>query len=319
MKLKKNYTFLYLPEDEGPSRQFVIPRWTILGTAGLAVFLLCLAGLYGVGIWTGNSWLPGGSRLQKENLSLRTEIAGLGDQVQVLRDQMDSVYESRNLMAAALELPEMDRSTYQAGIGGRTPLTATTLEMPQLQATATDADVVPNSRLAALGLELDLLCRQARLQKQGYVALLDTLSERADIRGKIPSIRPVDTGWLSSRFGFRSDPFTEKQTFHRGLDFSVPAGTSVRATGDGIVLAVQQQRGLGKVVKISHGNDILTVYAHLSKILVDKGQVVSRGEIVAESGNSGRSTAPHLHYEIRIAGRPVNPAGYILDSYASRR
>ena len=88
--------------------------------------------------------------------------------------------------------------------------------------------------------------------------------------------------------------------------------------GDGVVVAVQQQRGLGKVIKVEHGGDVLTVYAHLNKALVKKGQKVVRGDLIAESGNSGRSTAPHLHYEIRIGGRAVNPIAYILDSYSSR-
>jgi murein DD-endopeptidase MepM/ murein hydrolase activator NlpD len=149
--------------------------------------------------------------------------------------------------------------------------------------------------------------------------MLDTLSARDEVRARIPSIRPVDTGWLSSRFGFRKDPFTAKQTFHHGLDFSTPVGTPVRTTGDGVVQSVQQQRGFGKVVKINHGDGVVTLYAHLDEILVKKGQTVTRGDVVARSGNSGRSSAPHLHYEVRVAGRPVNPASYILDSYAARR
>ena len=162
------------------------------------------------------------------------------------------------------------------------------------------------------------MLRQAKIQRQGYLAMLDTLSTRAQIRQKIPSIRPTDIGWMSSRFGFRIDPFTEKQTFHRGLDFSVPVGTPVRVTGRGVVLAVQQQRGFGRVIKVDHGNDVVTVYAHLDEALVKKGDHVSRGDIIAKSGNSGRSSAPHLHYEIRIGSRPVNPLSYILDSFAAR-
>jgi len=82
------------------------------------------------------------------------------------------------------------------------------------------------------------------------------------------------------------------------------------------VLAVQTQRGFGKVVKIDHGNGVTTVYAHLDRILVEKGQRVGRGDVIARSGHSGRSSAPHLHYEVRIGDRPVNPISYILDSYA---
>ena len=170
-----------------------------------------------------------------------------------------------------------------------------------------------------LGDDLALMLRHARIQKQGYKAMLDTLNTRAVVRGKIPSIRPTDTGWMSSRFGFRKDPFTEKQTFHRGLDFSVPLGTPVRVTGDGVILAVQQQRGFGRVIKVDHGSGVVTVYAHLDQQLVKKGDKVSRGDVIGKSGSTGRSSAPHLHYEIRISNRPVNPLSYILDSYAARQ
>jgi murein DD-endopeptidase MepM/ murein hydrolase activator NlpD len=312
MKLKKSYTFLYMPEDHGPSREFKLPRWGILGPGVVVVVLLVLSALYGVSVSTGNGWLPGGSRLQQENAALQTAVAGLESRVAGLREEIDTVYEAGNLMAAATGLPEIDPETFAAGVGGRTPLARTAAEVPGL-------DAPEQGRLGDLGQELDLMLRQARIQRQGFAAMLDTLTAREAARARIPSIRPVDTGWLSSRFGFRKDPFTAKQTFHRGLDYSTPVGTPVRTTGDGVVLAVQKQRGFGKVVKISHGDGVVTVYAHLDEILVKKGQKVARGDLIARSGNSGRSSAPHLHYEVRVGGRPVNPASYILDSYAARR
>ena len=298
MKLKKSYTFLYMPEDHGASRQLRVPRWGLLLPAGAITLLAVTAVLYGVGIGTGNSWLPGGSRLQKENLVLNGTIDSLEDKVLVLRDEIDGVREVQDMMAAAINLPTIDEETFAAGVGGRDHFGFAPEEAP--------------------GVDLELMLRQAKIQRQGYLAMLDTLNARALVRQKIPSIRPTDTGWLSSRFGFRQDPFTDKQTFHRGLDFSVPVGTPVRVTGDGVVFAVQQQRGFGRVIKVDHGNDVITVYAHLDQTLVKKGARVSRGDIIGRSGNTGRSSAPHLHYEIRIGGRPVNPLSYILDSYAAR-
>lgn len=312
MKLKKSYTFLYVPEDHGPSREIKVSRWGILGPSLVVVVLLAMSALYGVSVSTGNGWLPGGSRLQQENVALQGAVTGLEGQVAGLREEIDTVYAAGNLMAAATGLPTLDAETFAAGVGGRGPLDYADVEVPGMP----EAEL---GRLSTMEMELDLMLRQARIQRRGFTAMLDTLTARETIRARIPSIRPVDTGWLSSRFGFRKDPFTTKQTFHRGLDFSTPVGTPVRTTGDGVVQAVQQQRGFGKVVKISHGDGVVTVYAHLDEILVKKGQKVSRGDVVARSGNSGRSSAPHLHYEVRVAGRPVNPASYILDSYAARR
>jgi murein DD-endopeptidase MepM/ murein hydrolase activator NlpD len=311
MKLKKSYTFLYMPEDHSASREFRVARWKIVVPAVVVAALVVATVFYGVGVQQGNGWLPGGSRLQKENRFLEGTIVGLNGQVTDLRTEIDGVREVQNMMAAAINLPQVDDETFAAGIGGRGHLDYAAVEVP-------GAAVDAGRQFGEMSMDLDQMLRQARIQRQGYLAMLDTLSARDAVRRHIPSIRPTDIGWMSSRFGFRTDPFTGNQTFHRGLDFSVPLGTEVRVTGDGTVLAVQQQRGFGRVVKIDHGQGVVTVYAHLDQALVKKGDRVSRGDIIAKSGNSGRSSAPHLHYEIRIGGRPVNPRSYILDSYAAR-
>jgi len=308
MKLKRSYTFLYMPDDHGESRQFRLPRGLIVGSVAVAVLLGLGSILYGVGVGTGNGWLPGGSRFQKENRQLHGAITSLEGRVTDLRGEIDDVRAVQVQVASAVNLPLVDGETFAAGVGGRGSLGGT-IEVPGMDG---------NDLSSGLDQEIDLMVRQAHIQKQGYLAMLDTLAARSTVREHIPSIRPLDVGWLSSRFGFRKDPFTAKQTFHRGLDFSTPVGTPVRVTGDGVVLAVQTQRGFGKVVKIDHGNGVVTVYAHLSRILVEKGASVARGDLIAESGNTGRSSAPHLHYEIRIGNRPVNPISYILDSYAAR-
>jgi murein DD-endopeptidase MepM/ murein hydrolase activator NlpD len=313
MKLKKSYTFLYMPEDHGPTRQVSISRWVIMSCCCALLFLGVFSSLYVVGVRTGSGWLPGGSRLQKENLALVGQIAGLETSIGFLRGEIENVYEVQQQIALAVNLPAVDEETFAAGVGGRAPLQFAEVEVPGL-----DQVLEGDGGFAELDQELQRMVRQARIQRQGYQAMLDTLDARVLVRGRIPSIRPVDVGWLSSRFGLRKDPFTNQQTFHRGVDFSVRLGTSVRVTGDGVVAVVQQQRGLGRVVKIDHGDGVMTVYAHLDKALVKKGEKVERGDIIAKSGNSGRSTAPHLHYEIRIGGRSVNPLSYILDSYAAR-
>jgi murein DD-endopeptidase MepM/ murein hydrolase activator NlpD len=309
MKLKKAYTFLYMPEDHGPTRQLKVPRWTLLLGSGALVFLVLFTVLYGVSVKTGSGWVPGGSELRQANEVLVNHIDNLEGQVQDLRQEMHQTLEMQNLVATAVDLAPLDEETFAAGVGGRGPLDLAVVEIPGQELPV---------EFAGLGKEVDQLVRQARIQRQGYQAMLDTLESRQEVRGKIPSIRPADTGWVSSRFGMREDPFTGKGRFHHGLDFSLPVGSDVRVTGAGIVTMVQQQRGLGKVIKVDHGNSVVTVYAHLDDFEVKKGDAVQRGQVIGKSGNTGRSTAPHLHYEIRIQGRSVNPVPYILDSYASR-
>lgn len=125
-----------------------------------------------------------------------------------------------------------------------------------------------------------------------------------------PAIWPV-TGRLMSHFGHRDDPFSGHQSFHAGVDISVPTGTPVRATADGIVKAASYAGAYGKLIVVDHGNGKSTYYAHLSRIDVLPGQEVRLGEIVGASGATGRATAPHLHYEVRIGGSPRNPYPYL--------
>jgi len=309
MKIKSNFTFLYMPEDHAEMRQMRISRRAFLLTSLTLICLLAMATFYVVGLWRGSSWLPGGSALLLENHRLVTEIGHLEKQIDLLRDDLTEVYRLQELLSVAVDLDPLDPSVWEAGVGGRAPL-----HLPA-------EDVPPDQKfghLKDLELELDKLLRQARIQHQGYQALIDTLAARDQVRKHIPSIRPVDTGWLSSGFGKRRDPFTDKLAYHHGIDFSVPSGTPIRVTADGVVTTVKHERGFGKVIKIDHDNEIVTVYAHLSKILVKKGQTVKRGDIIAESGRSGRVTAPHLHYEVRVNNRRVNPLPFILDSFATR-
>ena len=125
-----------------------------------------------------------------------------------------------------------------------------------------------------------------------------------------PNLWPVD-GRLLGPFGERSDPFSGEGEFHTGVDISASEGTSVRATADGIVVQAGWDGGYGRLVIIDHGGGIETYYAHLSRFYVHTGEEISRGELVGAVGSTGRVTAPHLHYEVRIGGAPVNPYRYL--------
>lgn len=129
----------------------------------------------------------------------------------------------------------------------------------------------------------------------------------------LPSLWPVN-GRLMSFFGKRSDPFSGEGTIHTGVDISVPSGTPVRAAADGVVTYAQVFSGYGKIVMIDHGGGCVTYYAHLSRFEVLPGQQVRRGDTIAYSGSTGRSTSPHLHYEVRMNGMPVNPYQYLMRS-----
>jgi len=142
--------------------------------------------------------------------------------------------------------------------------------------------------------------------------LLSSLEAKRNLLASTPAIRPTK-GWLTSRFGYRESPFTGKKEFHEGYDIANRLGTPIHASADGVVSYVGRRGLLGYAVLIDHGHGIITKYGHLGKYVVKKGQKVKRGQKIAEMGNTGRSTGPHLHYAIYINGRPVDPAKYILD------
>lgn len=131
----------------------------------------------------------------------------------------------------------------------------------------------------------------------------------------LPSVWPVD-GRLMSHFGRRTDPFSGHGAFHTGIDISAPTGTAVKVAADGVVAVAEYMAGYGKLVVVDHGGGLETYYAHLSRIKVVAGQAIRGGELVGLSGATGRVTSPHLHYEVRRAGTPVNPYQFLKTTLA---
>jgi len=127
-----------------------------------------------------------------------------------------------------------------------------------------------------------------------------------------PTIWPT-YGWVSSPFSYRTDPFTGKRTFHYGIDIATNFGNPVVATADGIVLKLGNDKISGRYVVLNHGGGLTTHYLHLSKFLVKAGQKIKRGDVIGLVGKSGKALGPHLHYEVRLNNRPVNPYQYILE------
>lgn len=153
----------------------------------------------------------------------------------------------------------------------------------------------------------------ARLNDRGekLSAMESMLIDRALQELTIPEGQPTNVGWLSSLFGFRTDPITGKRTFHQGVDFAGKPGTQIMAAGSGIVTWSDRKHGYGNVVEINHGNGYKTIYAHNKKNLVEVGQKVEKGDVIALMGSTGRSTGTHLHFEVLHNGKYVNPNRYI--------
>ena len=159
---------------------------------------------------------------------------------------------------------------------------------------------------------LDMLTREIE-DKQQQLELLDSLMADQQIQSEsFLSGRPINRGWISSPFGRRIDPFTGKLAWHHGIDFATgKTGVEVKAVASGVVTFAGEKQGYGEMVKINHGNGYETLYAHDEKLLVKPGDIVKKGQVVALSGNSGRSTGPHVHFEVHKNGRVVDPSSYV--------
>jgi murein DD-endopeptidase MepM/ murein hydrolase activator NlpD len=161
--------------------------------------------------------------------------------------------------------------------------------------------------------KIDYLKRQLYIQSKSYDEIIALCKQNDERLQCIPAIQPVankDLKYTASGYGRRIDPIYKTVKFHHGMDFSANTGTPVYATGNGTVTMANRQSGYGLTIEIDHGFDYKTLYAHLSKILVKRGQKVKRGEIIGLVGSTGKSTGPHLHYEVVNKGRKVNPVNY---------
>ena len=222
---------------------------------------------------------------------LRNEVSALRTRYDRLRKES----EEKNQQLATFQMYAREVSTMfglKPKMEGPASITSEGTLMPSLKDSVAEYSFLRTATFAQLN-------RRSRL---GPVAL--------------PSLWPV-SGRLMSFFGKRTDPFSGGGAIHTGVDISVPSGTAVRAAADGVVTYAQTFAGYGKIVMLDHGGGCTTYYAHLSRYEVLPGQTVRRGDVIAYSGSTGRATSPHLHYEVRMNGMPVNPYQYLARSALS--
>ncbi len=177
-----------------------------------------------------------------------------------------------------------------------------------------DAQRSESLRLADLESSFAELTGRLRT-RESELAILESLLADEEYREAVAlEGRPVQWGWLSSPYGYRVDPITGQKAWHAGVDFAGRADSEVIAVASGVVTFAGERSGYGRLVEISHGQGLLTRYGHHATLKVESGQIVKRGDVIGTMGSSGRSTGPHVHFEVEHAGRPVNPAKYLKGS-----
>ena len=290
---KKFYAFLFFPGAHGRLHKIQLPFYIIHLVLALSV----------VGIMTvaalANSYARMLLKVSNYN-SLRSEREALKTQYRTLESTVTSTnakLDSLQSLAAEVAL------TYGFGDARRPRFPEAVLAL----ATQTNATVDSSFRASLYAFDL---IRRASLEPDGSATARGMFSNPQIDRTTVPSLWPVH-GQITAGFGQRMDPFSGEGAFHAGVDISVPFGTKVQATADGIVLEAGPESGYGNQILIDHGYGLTTKYGHLSRIFVVVGQELKRGQAIGAVGMTGRTTGPHLHYEVLIHDTPVNPTKYL--------
>ena len=240
---------------------------------------------------------------KKENTEQKVQILSFSNKIKNMADDINRLQEFNTKIRVMVNLDQTQAGQLSTNQGG--PRTENL-----------EDNFLPLYRSERLARKmhnfLDQLNTDAKLEEVRQQEIIQSIRDRSNILARTPSIWPTK-GWVTSNFGYRKSPFTGHRELHKGLDISAPMGTPVYATAAGKVITAGLSNGYGKNIIIDHGNGIITRYAHLSKYASQKGQLIKRGELIAYVGNTGRSTGPHLHYEVKLNGVPVNPYRYILD------
>ena len=252
-----------------------------------------------------------GIRLNRDYLRLKEEnirLTGKKMELDSLRLSLESIREYEEVIRNVLDLERQREEEVGTGQGGM-PTDELSYNIPEQPVASSTTDPITSAEFSSMQ-------EQAESLQESLHELVAMVRQRRHFLDTAPSIMPVKTKdyWISSGFGWRRSPFTGRKEFHDGLDISARRDTPIIAPGSGRVLKKGYHRYRGKYLQISHGWGRITTYAHLSKFNVTQGQEIKRGQVIAFMGSSGRSTGPHLHYEIEIDGKVVNPMHYVLDS-----
>ena len=304
--MSKKYTILIIPEGTHRVKRFTLHALVLPVLFFFVVSAFALAGYFYVENRALASALPNYQTMKQQAQHQSFQIGELAIQLEDFREQMDSL---KDFNAKLRELGAQDAKlarvmTPGLGLGGA-----------EVDRNGTGVKLVSTTRerqLMAMSRDLDLLRAESENEMLLQQELVKFLQERRSVLQATPSIWPAK-GFVTSNYGSRRSPWSGKFTHHSGLDIAAPTGTKVVAPADGVVTFVNYDGAYGKSIVISHGYGLTTRYAHLSGYNVQAGQQIKRGDIIGYVGSTGRSTGPHLHYEVHLSGVPTNPRNYLVD------
>jgi hypothetical protein len=252
---------------------------------------------------------PREKELVREIEQMEHKYTQMGGQLDMMSKVLQNIQErDANVHRAVFGMDPIDEDIWNAGVGGHE-------SHPELSAFK-----FGQKSIWEVVEKVDLLSRQMTLQSKSLDTIQRLANNQQNMLASLPSIKPVREDKLQksigtlSGFGYRIHPVYKVKKFHAGLDFPARVGTPIQASGDGVVVETGWHQGYGNCVKISHGYGYETLYGHMNKIYVRAGEHVKKGTKIGEVGDTGLSTAPHLHYEVHYKGNPINPINFCMDS-----
>ena len=281
-------------------RHFKLKLFSLLIVSSLLMTFVFILLFYFTGIGS-NSTIALYS-LKRENGNLKQEIKRISESYNKILADIDSISEINNQLRITANLQPISDEERLAGTGGSEDFLATGLN-------------TKDAETKNLLTYVDDMIKIVRFEKNQSKEIASKVILNKKLYSCLPALKPTVGHYSINGFGMRRHPILGIMKFHSGLDINCNWGTPVRAPGDGKVIAVERQSGFGLVVEIDHGFGYKTIFAHLSKTLVKRGQSVTRGQIIAKSGNSGLSSGPHLHYEVHHDGKAINPIDFFFDEY----
>ncbi len=332
MSHNRFYTVLVVPEKTDRVRRIVLPSWAVRG----ALIVLVIAGIFTailmMDYWYVASQVGENKRLKSDNRRLRQQVQLYQNRLSTIESNLERIktFSTRLKVITNIEDREslVQNTTHKlpdsaANIGQTTsPETTAEANTPATPPNWVDALLFPDetpeqAQIRKDAQELDLtfgkLYDESIILEQTLQDQYELLADQKAFLNALPVRRPA-VGYFTSGFGIRRSPYGGKEKMHEGLDIANFPGTAIRSTAEGMVVYAAPKPGYGQTIILDHGYGLQTWYAHCARIIAKKGQKIRRGEVVALLGNSGRSTGPHLHYEVRVHGTPVDPLPYILEN-----
>jgi murein DD-endopeptidase MepM/ murein hydrolase activator NlpD len=299
---KRRWTVVFVPHGSEPSKIIEVSYGLIKTAIGGVALGLAAALLVGYATMARTADLSRTAHLQDENSRLAQEIGELHGRLSSLSDTLTRIGQRDARIRVLANLEPIDPQVQAAGIGG-----------PTLASRPGLLNAGPAVRRSEeIRVDLNALIRRANLLASSFEEAKDSLASHSQRLAATPSIMPTQ-GWLTSAFSsMREHPILHIARPHEGIDVTAPMGSPIEAPAAGVVTDAGWESGYGNTVTIDHGYGVTTKFAHASKLLVKRGQRVQRGQRIALVGNTGLATGPHLHYEVHVNCRPVDPLKYVL-------